>query len=106
MLHHDNASCHTAISVTVFLTSKGIPMVPQPPYSSDLNPCDVFLFHKLKNVFKGRHFGTLDKIQKSVMDMLKTIPVEDLQRCYHKWEHLHLCVAAQGNYFEGDTIDV
>ena len=30
--------CHTALSVTEFLTSKGIPVVPQPP-SPDLSPC-------------------------------------------------------------------
>jgi len=30
MLHHDNAPCHSAISVKEFLTKKGIPMVPQP----------------------------------------------------------------------------
>ena len=42
MLHHDNAPCHTAISINQFLTEKGIPVVPQPPYSSDLTPCDFF----------------------------------------------------------------
>jgi len=41
-----------------------------------------------------------------LMDMLKTIPVEDFQRCYQKWEQrLHRCVAAQGNYFERDNGD-
>ena len=54
----------------------------------------------------GRHFGTLKNIQKSVMDMLKIIPIEDFQRCYQKWGRLHRCVAAQGNYFEGDSIVV
>jgi transposase len=107
MLHHDNAPCHTALSIIEFLTSKGIPVVPQPPYSPDLSPCDIFLFPKLKNVLKGRHFGTLENIQKSVTDMLKTIPVEDFQRCYQQWEQrLHRCVAVQGNYSEGDNIDV
>ena len=39
-------------------------------------------------------------------DMLKTIPVENFQHCYQMWEQrLHRCVAAQGNYFEGDNID-
>ena len=40
------------------------------------------------------------------MDMLKTTPVEDVQRCYQKWERLYRGVAAQGNYVEGDDIDV
>ena len=61
-----------------------------------------FVFPKLKYVLKGHHFGTLENIQNSVTDMLKTIPVEDFQRCYR----LHRCESAQRNYFEGDNIDV
>ena len=106
MLHHDNAPCHAALSVTEHLNSKSIPVVPRPP-SPDLSHCDFFLIPKFKNVLKGRHIGTLENIEKSVTDMLKTKPVEDFQRCYQKWEQrLHRCVAAQGNYFEGDNIDV
>jgi hypothetical protein len=65
MLHHDNAPCHTAISINEFLAEKSIPVVPQPPYSLDLSPCD--------------YFGTLDNIQKSVTDELKGIPEEAFQ---------------------------
>ena len=56
MLHHDNAPCHTAISVNKVLAKKGISVVPQPPYWPDLSPCDFFLFPKLKFHLKGRHF--------------------------------------------------
>jgi len=31
MLHHDNASCHTAVSINEFLAEKNIPVVSQPP---------------------------------------------------------------------------
>jgi len=48
MLHHDNAQCHTAVSVNEFLAEKSIPVVPQPPYSPDLSPYDFFLFSQLK----------------------------------------------------------
>src|SRR6187551_2322297 len=107
MLHHDNAPCHTAISIRELLNSKRITVVPQPPYSPDLSPCDFFLFPKLKHVLKGRHFGTLENIQKTVTDQLKAIPIEDFQRCYQEWERrLRRCIAAQGNYFEGDNIVV
>jgi len=44
ILRHDNASCHMAISVIEFLAKKGIRVVPQPPYSRDLSPCDFFCF--------------------------------------------------------------
>jgi len=71
MLHHDNAPCHKAVSTNKFLAEKNIPVVSQPPYLPDLSPCDFFLFPWLKNHLKGRHFGTLDNIQKSVTDELK-----------------------------------
>ena len=48
----------------------------RPPYSPDLSACDFFLFPRLKNHLKGRHFGTLDNIQKSVTDELKGIPAK------------------------------
>ena len=31
MLHHDNAPCHTAVSINEFLAEKSISVVPQPP---------------------------------------------------------------------------
>jgi len=105
MLHHDNCPCHTAISVIEFFVKKGIPVVPQPPYSPDLSPCDFFLFAKLKFHLKGRHFGTVENIEKAVTDQLKVIPVSDYQRCYDEWEQrLRNCVASQGNCFEGDKL--
>jgi transposase len=84
MLHHDNAPCHTAVSINDFWKKKSIPVVPQPPYSPDISPCDFFLFPWLKNHLKGRHFGTLDNIQKSVTDELKGIPAESFQHCYEQ----------------------
>ena len=39
--HQDNTQ------VTDYLTKMGIKTVPQPPYSSDLAPCDFWLFLKL-----------------------------------------------------------
>jgi len=95
MLHHDNTPCHTAISVIEFLAKKGIPVVPQPPYSPDLSPCDFFLFPKLKFHPKGLHFGTVENIEKAVTDQLKAIPVSDYQCCYEEWEQrLRRCVAS------------
>ena len=81
-------------------------MVPQPPYSPDLSPCNFFLFPKLKFYLKGRHFGTVENIEKAVTDQLKAILVSDYQCCYEEWECLWRCVASQGNYFEGDKLDL
>ena len=105
MLHHHNAPCHTAVSINEFLAEKSIPVVPQPPSSSDLSPCDFFLFPRLKNHFKGRNFGTLNNIQKSVTEELKPIPVEAFMHCYEQWkQRLRRCVAAQGTIVKGITL--
>ena len=107
MLHHDNVPCHTAVSINEFLAEKNIPVVPQPPYSPDRSPCDFFLFPRLKNHLKGRHFGTLDNIQKIVTDELKCIPAEAFHHCYEQWkQRLRRCVSAQGNYFGKDNLDL
>jgi len=106
MLHHDNAPCHAAVSINEFLAETSIPVVPQPPYLPDLSPCD-FLLPWLKNHLKGRHFGTLDNIQKSITDELNSIPAEAFQHCYEQWkQRLRHCVPAQRNYFEGDNFDL
>ena len=104
MLHHDNAPCHTAVSINEYLAEKIIPVVPQSP---NRWTCDFFLFPRLKNHLKGSQFGTFDNIQKSVTDELKGIPAEAFQHCYEQWkQRLRRCVAAQGNYFEKDNLDL
>ena len=56
---------------------------------------------------KERHFGTVENIEKAVTDQLKAIPVSDYQRCYEEWEQrLRRCVVSQGNYFEGEKLDL
>ena len=68
VLQHVNAPAHTALSIREFLAKKNIPVLPHPPYSPDLAPCELYLFPKLK----GHHFGTMENIQKIVTDELNT----------------------------------
>ena len=107
MLHHDNAPCHTAVSINEFLTEKSIPVVPQLPIHRISVSATSFKAHGSKKHLKWRHFSTLNNIQKSVTDELNGIPVEAFQHCYEQWkQRLRRCVAAQGNYFEGDNLDL
>ena len=46
----DNAPVNNSILVTDYLTKKGIKIVPQPPYSPDLAPCDFWLFPQTQRV--------------------------------------------------------
>jgi len=105
VLHHDNAPCHTAISINQFLATKNIPVAHQPAYSPDSSPCDFFLFPQIKIHLKERRFGTLENIQTSVTDELKAIRVTQFQNCYEQGKHrLQRCVDSQGNHFEGDNV--
>jgi histone-lysine N-methyltransferase SETMAR len=63
LMHHDNAPCHAALSVREFLAKHSIPVVPHPPYSPDLSPCDFFLFPRLKSTLKGKRFQDVAEIQ-------------------------------------------
>ena len=82
ILHHDNATAHAAFSVAQFLTFKGIMVMPQPPYTPDLAPCDFFLFQKTKSAVKGHHFESTEDIQWSVTQALNEIPQAAFQECY------------------------
>ncbi|KAI6646349.1 Transposase [Oopsacas minuta] len=46
----DNASSHTVTAklTKYFLDEEGLELLPYPPYSPDLAPCDFWLFPKLK----------------------------------------------------------
>ena len=84
VLQHHNMPAHTSLSIWEFLEKKNIPVLPQPPYSPDLAPCDFYLFPKLKSKLKGHQFGTMENIQKIVTDELNTLTENDFQYCYDK----------------------
>jgi len=53
------------------------------------------------------HNYIIHNIQKVVTDQLRALPHEDFQHCYREWEQrLRRFVASQGNYFEGDNVDL
>jgi hypothetical protein len=47
-------------------------VIPHPPYSPDLTPCDFFLFPKMKLKLKGHQFDTIEEIQAKSQRMLYT----------------------------------
>ena len=52
-----------AMSVREFLATKQITVLEHPAYSPDLVPTDFFLFPKIKEILKGRHFDDIDDIR-------------------------------------------
>ena len=82
ILHHDNASAHTELSVREFLATKQITVLEHPAYSPDLAPSDFFLFPKIKKILKGRHFDDIDDIRNNTTAVLKAIPQNQFQNCF------------------------
>jgi hypothetical protein len=103
ILHHDNEPAHTALSAREFLATKQITVLEHPAYSPDLAPSDFFLFPKIKEILKERHFEDIDNIRSSTTGALKVISQNHFQNSFEGWtRRWHRCIASQGEYFEGD----
>ena len=79
-LHHDNAPAHTALSVQQFLAKNNMTVIPHPPYSPNLAPCDFFLFPCMKCQMKGK------RGEKENAGVLNIISTEEFQKCFQQWE--------------------
>jgi hypothetical protein len=78
-------------------------VIPHPPYSPHLAPCDFFLFPKMKLKLKGRRFDTIEQIQAEWQTVLDSVTERDFQEAFQKWGRWwDRCVHAGGNCFEGD----
>ena len=82
ILHHDNAPAHKALFVREFLATKQITVLEHPAHSPDLVPNDFFLFPKIKEILKGRHF---DDIRSNTTAALKAIKQNQFQNCFEGW---------------------
>ena len=103
ILHHDNAPANRAVNTNEFLANHNIPSLPQPSYSTYLNPCDFFLFPQLKRTMKVFRFDYIEDIQANATRQLRTITKIDYHMCFRQWqERLNKCVQAQGHYLEGE----
>ena len=97
--HQDNAPVHNSILVTDYLTKMGINTVPQPTYSPELTPCDFWLFPQLR----GSRYETIEEMKKAVTKVIDTLTKEDFDGAFQKLlERYKKCIAAGGDYFEGD----
>ena len=80
--------------------------MPQPPYSPDMAPCNLFLFPKIKRTLKGRRSTAIVDIKSASLKKL-AIPKIELEKCFEDWKkRWHKCIISNGDYFEGDNINV
>ena len=76
----------------------GIKTVPQPPYSPDVAPCDFCLFPKPR----GCRYETIEDMKEAVTKVIDTLTQEDFHGALKKLLERYKCIAAGGDYFEGD----
>jgi len=85
--------------VQQFLAKYNMTVIPHPPYSPDLAPCDFFLFPRMK----GKRFADVSEVKKKTLEVLNNISSEEFQKCFQQWEKCwHKCIESKGEYFEGD----
>ncbi|PRD27699.1 UNVERIFIED_CONTAM: Histone-lysine N-methyltransferase SETMAR [Trichonephila clavipes] len=58
LLHHDNAQQHIARCLLYISQQNNVKILPHPPYSLDLTPCDFWLFPRLKKPLRGKRFAS------------------------------------------------
>lgn len=101
-LLHDNAPPHRAQVVAKFLDERKVKVLPHPPYSPDLSPCDFFLFQKLKKFLSGRRYRSRQAVGSAVYQFLKSVPKKDYENSFKSWiKRLKICIQVKGEYFEG-----
>ena len=77
----------------------GIKTSPHPPYSPDLAPCDFWLFPKLR----GCRYETIEEMKEAVTKVIDAFTQEHFDGALQLLlERYNKCIAAGGDYFEGD----
>ena len=95
----NNTPVHNFILFTDYFTKIGIKTVPHPPHSPDLPPSDFWLFPKLR----GCRYEIFEEMTEAVTKVIDTLTQEDFHGTFQKLlERYNQCIAAGGDYFEGD----
>ena len=94
----DNVPVYNSILVTDYLIKMSIKTVRHPPYSPDLAPCDFWLFPKLR----GCRYETIEEMKEAVTKVIDTLTLEDFLGTFEKLFEQYKCIAAGGDYSEGD----
>ena len=101
LLHHDNASAHTAAVTLDFLTASDIQLITRSPYSPDLAPCDWFLFHFVNWQLTGKQFQNGEDARAFIEGVILDIPQSTWSGVIDSWfERMVKCVQAEGGFFE------
>ncbi|UYV64578.1 hypothetical protein LAZ67_3001238 [Cordylochernes scorpioides] len=91
-LLHDNDPAHRAIIVQDYLAKHSVSVLPHPPYSHDIAPCDVFFYPKLERTLKGKRFSSSSEVIENAtveLNKLRKIDFElEFQQLFSRWKKM------------------
>ena len=100
MSYLDNASAQKCVLVQDFLKEEKVVQLSRPPYSSDLSPCDFFLFSLLKKTLCGRRYDSRSALGSAIYQCLPDIPKKAYFSAFTEWiSRLEKCLR-QGRILE------
>jgi hypothetical protein len=75
-----------SLKTTEFVTNSNMVIIPHPPCSLDLAPCDFASFPKLKMKLKGQRFERVSDIQRELQVVLDSIKENDFHSAFEAWK--------------------
>ena len=101
LFHHDNVPAHTSAVATAKLVKLGCELLPHPPYSPDLAPCDFVFFPNVKKALAGQKFQSNEEViavtKAYLADFQKTCFSDELKKLEHRWVK---CIELKGHSVE------
>ena len=98
-LHHDNAPAHTAHATAQYMAQNGFQLVPHPPYSPDVAPCDYYLFGATKAALAGRHFESTSAISSALAGFFRGVDATTWRKVFDNWvARMEALIEKKGGY--------
>lgn len=101
LFHHDNEPAHTSMIAMSKIHDLRFELLPHPPYSPDLAPCDYYLFPSLKKWLGGQRFSNNEEVIAAVDGYFEDLDVSSyatgIKKLPERWTK---CVTLNGDYVE------
>jgi hypothetical protein len=84
-VHMDNSMGHNWSKAVSKFDKHHVARLPRRPYSSDLSPCDFWVFGMLKGILKDREFHSYDEIEEAITMAWNDVTFNEVQSVFHNW---------------------
>jgi hypothetical protein len=89
--------------ITINDAKQQVTVLPHHPCSLDLAPRDLFFFPCLKEKLHGHRFLSTKEIVSATREAICDLPANIIQQCFQQlYQRWQICVAANGDCFEGE----